>query len=687
MTISRDDRRLLPFVPYARGKRAAITCELKCGDACATPAPNKSGNETFQSVATKALSRRAVLGGASAGAAGLTLSMAVPAAAKTSTPELPEGFDPYVKAPYNGPLAFTPIAPVPAETDAVTVPEGYDWHAIIKWGDPLFNDSPEFDIMNQTPEAQAKQFGYNNDYLDIIEIGKNGKRAVLCCNHEYTNEGIMFPEGTDEDLIRKVAMMAHGFSVVELRREERGGKWEYVKGAYLNRRFTLETPFELTGPVAGSDLVKTKADKEGRIVLGTQNNCAGSTTPWGTILSGEENFNQYFVATESEVVDRYGIPTEEKGRKWYNVDERFDAREGTGYENEVNRFGWVVEIDPMDPESMPKKHTAMGRFKHEAAAVRLTANRHAVAYSGDDQRFDYLYKFISKNRMKKGCSKQAHAHNKELLSEGDLYVARFKGNSEGEIDGSGKLPKDGRFDGRGEWIALTKDGKSMVPGMSIEEVLVYTRLAADKMEATPMDRPEDVQPNPVTGRVYVACTNNKNRDKDDYPTVDEANPRSLNRNGHVIEIMEDWNDAGAMEFSWNLLLVCGDPEDEETATYFGGYTGEVSPISCPDNVAFDSKGNLWVSTDGQPKTIGLCDALHKVELRGFNRGKVEQFLAVPRDAETCGPVIHDKDNSVFVSVQHPGERGTFDEPTSVFPNYGTDKKYAQPAVIQVSKKK
>ncbi|CAM3612919.1 secreted PhoX family phosphatase [Micrococcus flavus] len=307
-----------------------------------------------------------------------------------------------------------------------------------------------------------------------------------------------------------------------------------------------------------------------------------------------------------------------------------------------------------------------------------------MVYSGDDERHDYLYKFVSAKTFRKGDKK----HNMTLLDSGTLYVATFHGDSPArEIDGVGTLPSDGAFDGRGEWIALATDKKSLVPGMSLEEVLVFTRLAADKMGATAMDRPEDVETNPVNGKVYMALTNNTKR-----TAVDEANPIVGNRDGHVIELTEKHGDHTATRFDWVILLLAGDPAVSSSA-YFSGYPKElVSPISCPDNVAFDSEGNLWISTDGQPGTIGYADALHKVTLDGPERGRVQQFLAVPRDAETCGPVIHDRDNSVFVNVQHPGEDGTWGAHTSYFPDFlnpagpvqvGDEVAAPRPSVVQV----
>ncbi|GAA1496965.1 PhoX family protein [Paeniglutamicibacter kerguelensis] len=678
-----QNRTLLPMIGHTRGNRNAATCQFKCGNACAKDVCNTSDNEYFRDIADAALSRRSVLGLGAVASAALVIGGEMLRA--------PSANAQLAAAPGNGgKLQFKAIAPVPRSSDVLTVPEGYDWSPVIRWGDPLFKNSPIFDITKQSAKAQAGQFGYNNDYLNLIVDKYSGRSGVLVANHEYTNEDLMFdPEwfAANKAEAARIAMAAHGFSVVEIKRGRASARWEYVRGGERNRRITASTAFAVDGPAAGSALLKTAADPSGRKILGTLNNCSGGTTPWGTVISGEENFNQYFRGTGSATDKRYGIADAATERGWEDIDQRFSAH-NKGFENESNRFGWIVEIDPQNPDSTPVKHTALGRFKHEGANIRIAADGRAVAYSGDDERFDYVYKFISKEKYRRGDRK----HNLRLLSDGDLYVARFSGDSPaGQIDGAGAVPSDGEFDGTGTWLPLVLDGRSRVPGMSVEEVLVYTRLAADKVGATKMDRPEDVEPSPVSGKLYIALTNNTQRGTAGKAAVDEANPRTGNRDGHVIELTERKNDAAAIEFSWNILLVAGDPS-KDASTYFAGYPKDkVSPIACPDNLAFDSKGNLWISTDGQPGTIGYCDALHKVTLTGNERGKVEQFLAVPAGAETCGPVIHDKDGSVFVSVQHPGEGGSYDKPISFFPDYvatpGKSKRgevYGpRPSVVQV----
>jgi uncharacterized protein len=692
-------RSLLPMVGHTQGKRSPVTCHLKCADACFHPVPNTSPNEYFRDVASRALSRRAVLGGAGAGALALVVGAALPPSSAAAEP-LASGKGGGSRAG----LAFGAITSQLATQDAFTVPDGYAWRPVIRWGDPILPGGRDLDLANQTEAQQLLQFGYNNDYLDLMPLDDckgrgfyNGRRqefsrkrgkgrgkdtgkprsssrkALLVANHEYVNPSIMFSPTDDPAVLseqRRVAMAAQGMAVVELRRKRAGQPWTYQVSSDYNRRIHTGTAFDVSGPAAGSPLLRTVADPSGTTILGTLGNCAGGTTPWGTVLSGEENFNGYFRTAGTSAGDaRYGLRDSATSGGWEHEDPRFDAR-NPGYENEPNRFGWIVELDPYEPDAAPVKHTALGRFKHEGANVCLSADARAVAYMGDDERFDYLYKFVSTQRMLPGGSKKDRAHNKQLLSSGSLYVARFSGTSPAEeIDGTGTLPSDGAFDGTGEWVPLTIDGVSQVPGFADDEVVVLARLAADAVGATKMDRCEDVEPSPTTGRVYVACTNNTNRGKTGQEGATEVNPRLANRDGHVVEIAEDGGDAASTTFRWSLLLVCGDPS-RNVSTYFAGFPADrVSPISCPDNVAFDDSGDLWISTDGQPGTIGLADGLFKVPLEGAERGHVQQFLAVPVDAETCGPVIHQDDQMVFVAVQHPGEDGTVAAPTSTFPDY------------------
>ncbi|MEU6080183.1 PhoX family protein [Streptomyces sp. NPDC047108] len=678
-------RRLLPLISSHPGGRSAMTCRYRCGDACFHEVPNTSDNAYAGDVIAGALSRRSVL----RASAVVTVAAATGAAVVESAPRAQAAVPGAASAAAQGRgtggraargLRFGAIEP--NTTDAVTVPDGYAQNVVIRWGEPILRGAPAFDPEHQTAKAQAGQFGYNNDFLSLLPLRGEPGRQVLVANHEYTDEILMFkgydPENPTREQV-EIGWAAHGLSVVAVQEERKSGKLTAVTRHRLNRRLTATSEFRLTGPAAGSDLLKTSADPSGTKVLGTLNNCAGGTTPWGTTLHGEENFNQYFANGSSATDKRYGLipgPTE---RKWERFDRRFDAAKEP---NESHRFGWVVELDPYDPESTPRKHTALGRFKHEAAQPRLTADGRPVVYMGDDERFDYFYKFVSSKRMKKGTSRAAREHNLTLLDEGTLYVAKLTGDSPaGQIDGTGTLPADGEFDGSGEWIPLATGDTSHVEGMTAEEVYVFTRLAADKAGATKMDRPEDVEPSPRTGRVYIALTNNTDRGKSGKAGADEANPRNLNKHGQILELAEFYDDPSADRFAWRLFLVAGDPEDP--GTYFAGFPkGEVSPISCPDNVTFDPYGNLWISTDGN--ALGSHDGLFGVATAGPRRGEVKQFLTVPKGAETCGPIVQDR--RVLVSVQHPGEvdGASVEKPASTWPD--GPGKLVRPAVVSVWRK-
>ncbi|MCX2922122.1 PhoX family protein [Streptomyces sp. NEAU-W12] len=688
-------RKLLPLIGTPSnshpGGRSALTCRFRCGDACFHEVPNTSSNAYVGDVISDALSRRSMMRAAAAvtvlaaGAGAVDLAGAPEAQAAPAAGKGGHGNGHGQKKPKGARgLRFTPVAPNTA--DAVTVPEGYAQNVVIRWGEPILRGAPAFDPENQTAEAQAGQFGYNVDFLALLPLKGERGRQLLVANHEYSDEVLMF-RGYDSDNPTReqveIGWAAHGLGIVVVEEDRRSGKLTPVTRHHLNRRLTATSEFRLTGPAAGSDLVKTSADPTGRTVLGTLNNCAGGTTPWGTTLHGEENFNQYFARGSSATDKRYGIGTGATGRKWERFDKRFDLAQEP---NEAHRFGYVVELDPYDPDSVPRKRTALGRFKHEGATVRLTRDGRPVVYSGDDERFDYLYKFVGSKRMKHGNSRAAREHNLTLLDEGTLYVARITGDSPAiEIDGTGKLPKDGEFDGSGQWIPLAtataKGAVSHVDGMTAEEVFVFTRVAGDKVGATKMDRPEDVEPNPVTGKVYVALTNNTNRGVGSNPKADEANPRNANKHGHVLELTERWNRPESTRFAWSLFLVAGDPQDP--ATYFAGFPKDsVSPISCPDNVAFDDHGNLWISTDGA--ALGSHDGLFGVATRGDRRGELKQFLTVPKGAETCGPIVQDR--RVLVAVQHPGEvdGASAENPGSTWPDGpGT---YPRPAVVAVWRK-
>jgi secreted PhoX family phosphatase len=680
---SAEKPRLLPLLTTnPHGGRSSITCLYRCGNACAHEAPNTSDNEYFGDVVADVVNRRKML---KAGAV-IAVAGAGMAAVGTGTAAAEPSTSGHGGQGGTG-LGFEPVAP--NDLDAVVIPPGYEQGVVIRWGDPVVPGAPAFDFAKQTAAAQAKQFGFNNDFCGLVPVPGCRDKWLMVSNHEYTTESAMFYGYDANNPTREqveIGWAAHGLSVVVVERNRRG-QLEAKLDRHYNRRITMTTPFEVRGPAAGSKYLKTSADPTGTRVFGTKNNCAGGVTPWGTILSGEENFNQYYgnanTITDPVVKarnDRYGIVGGESQRKWERYDPRFDLSKEP---NEVNRFGYIVEIDPLDPSSTPVKHTALGRFKHEGANVIVARDRRVVAYMGDDERFDYMYKFVTDGRYKPGSSRFAREHNKKLLDSGTLYVAKFTGDSPAtEIDGTGKLPADGEFDGSGEWIPLAHNNTSFVPGFTAEEVYVFTRLAADAVGATKMDRPEDVEPNLRNGRIYAALTNNTDRGKPGKEGATEVAPRLNNKHGHVLEVAEHRGDHTGTKFAWKLMLVCGDPASPDT--YFAGYDkSQVSPISCPDNVAFDSKGNLWISTDGN--ALSHNDGLFAVPVEGPERGHVKQFLTVPKGAETCGPVV--TDDFVLVSVQHPGEygEGSADNPLSHWPDGGDSQPRA--SVVAVWKKR
>lgn len=672
------------FTNKFASSRSSLTCTYKCGNACFGECGNQTDNEYFGDLMSRRSALRAgSLTVVSVGGAAALGSMTPAAASSLSSlgsSNVTSSFfsssdsndDDVVSVSGKG-LQFEPVAP--NTDDKVTVPEGYEQGVLIRWGDPIFEDAPEFDVNNQTAEKQKQQFGFNNDFAGLLPHPTDENRLIYVCSHEYSTEPQMHPNydpanPTEEQV--NIGLAAHGQTILEVSKVAGSGELKREFGP-LNRRLHSDSEFTFSGPAAGHELLQTSADPAGMTVLGTLNNCAGGITPWGTYLSGEENINQYWTNSNAldgrnkVYADRIGVSSEgQSDRGWELYHDRFDMAKEP---NEINRFGYIVEINPYDPESTPVKHTLLGRFKHEAGNVTVADDGTVVVYSGDDERFEYIYKFISNKKIIEGDT----AHNMSILTSGTLYVATLEGDSpQAEIDGSGELPTDGAFDGTGTWhplVTVAEDGTatSHIDGFTPEEVCIYTRLAADTVGATKMDRPEDFETNPVTGLTYVALTNNSYRGaasdsaKED---VREWAPIRENKDGLVMEIDDDY--AGTT-FTWNIFLVCGDPD--QAYTYFGGFDkSKVSPISCPDNLAFDTHGNLWISTDGN--ALGTHDGLYAVATQGERRGELKCFLTVPTDAETCGPIVND--NRVLVNVQHPGEGddSTVGNPSSNWPDGG-----------------
>ncbi len=548
------------------------------------------------------------------------------------------------------------------------VAEGYDMQVLIRWGDPVVAGAPAFDPANQTAAAQEKQFGYNNDYLGLHPLpagSKAGDRFLLVANHEYVNPQLMFAglkserEKTKEQA--EVEMAAIGGSVVEIARD--GAAWKVVADSRFNRRISVNTPMEISGPAAGHELLKTSADPTGRKAVGTLNNCAGGSTPWGTWLTCEENFNAFFGGDTAKLdpatVKRYGLGRSAYG--WERHADRFDMGKEP---NEPNRFGWVVEIDPYEPHSVPVKRTALGRVKHEGCTYALAKDGRVVLYTGDDERFEYVYRFVTARPW----NPTDRAANRNLLDEGTLSVARF-----GE-------------DGKVEWLPLVHGQGPLTAEngfASQADILIRTRLAASLLKPTPMDRPEDIETNPVNGRVYVVLTNNSQRKPDQ---ADKANPRAANAHGHILEIAPKDGDHASAEGTWSIFLLAGKPGVDPGARYHRA-TSEQGWLSCPDNIAFDSKGRIWIVTDGAPEAAGVADGVYGADTMGHGRALTRCFYQAPTGAEVCGPIFTPDDRTFFLAVQHPGEdRGsTFEKPSTRWPDF-KDGMPPRPSVVAITRK-
>jgi hypothetical protein len=533
---------------------------------------------------------------------------------------------------------------------------------IAPWGDPvglpgLAVGQPAFRADAGNPAAeQAQQFGMHHDGLHFYPFTAAGGAAasaatgaenrvnpahgLLVMNHEYTDDGLLHADGLARWSAEKVAksQAAHGISVSEWRRGA-SGAWAQVAPSRWARRLTAQTPFAVQGPAAGHPLMRTAADPSGRSVLGTIANCASGQTPWGTYLSGEENWAGYFdgPAVMSAAQQRWGM----RRKGWYGWaahDERFDAAR---HPNEFNRFGWVVEVDPMDPTSTPVKRTALGRAAHEGAWVAVTTDGRAVVYSGEDARFEHIYKFVSRDRIAPaGDGLTAAQANRHLLDHGTLYVARFDA------------------DGHGRWLPLVQ-GQGRLTGANgfadQGEVVVNSRQASDLLGATKMDRPEWLAIDPQRREVFCSLTNNTARGKAGQPGVDGANPRANNVMGQIIRWQED-GDFDATTLRWSHLVLAGDPANARAEAQ-GNVRGDL--FACPDGLFMDPRGVLWIGTDMAPSQM------HSGEMAGFGNnqmlacdpatGELRRFLTGPRQCEVTGASFSPDLRTLFVNIQHPGE--------------------------------
>ena len=578
----------------------------------------------FERIAERAISRRGFLkGGAAFGATAFVMSAG--------------GMAAYPARAAVAGLDFTPVAT--NGLDTITVPEGYSWQVVARWGDPLWSAGAAFDHGTRgSGSSQETAFGDNCDGMALFS---HDGRSVLAVNNEYTNLDIAFanresgkPE-TDDDVRKSKA--AHGVSVVEIARQ--GGAWGIVQDSPYNRRITPDTPMEITGPARGHDWMKTAADPAGTTALGTWNNCGNGRTPWGTYLACEENFNGYFSASDPDFAPsaahkRYGVKLEDWGYGWAMTDERFDVSK---HPNEPNRAGYVVEIDPLDPASTPKKRTALGRFKHENAEVTLAADGRVVAYLGDDERGEFLYRFVSDGVFTEG------GDNADLLGSGSLSVARFAD------------------DGTGVWLALTPETTGMA---SQAEVCIHTRQAASAVGATTMDRPEWVAANPHKAEAYCCLTNNKNRGVKpnaggDLTPVGGPNPREQNNYGQIVRWVPDGGDHAALTFAWDLYVIAGNPTVHADAYAGSANVNADNMFNSPDGLAFDSQGRLWIQTDGKYSNEGdfAGQGNNMMMLGDPATGEIRRFLVGPRECEVTGITWSADLKTMFVGIQHPGEKG------------------------------
>ncbi len=564
------------------------------------------------------------------------------------------------------------FAPVPVSmNDEVVVPEGYSVQVLGAWGEPITGDMPAFTGAN-TGAEQGMQIGMHHDGMHFFPIDGSSEDGLLVVNHEYIeprflhsgkwagmplgeSEVVYGPDGKrDDDEVLK-EMNAHGVSIYRTARQP-DGTWSVVRDP-RNRRVTALTPMEISGPVRGADLVKTKYSPEGAATRGTVNNCAYGATPWNTYLAAEENWAGYFTNVDAEQPRqhaRFGISDDPQGGRygWHlaasGADEyiRFDAstRGETAlddYRNEPNTYGWMVEIDPFDPEAAPVKRTHLGRFAHEGVVFApAIAGQPVVCYSGDDSRFEYIYKFVSEAAF------DPETTDGSILDTGTLYVARF------------------HDDGTGEWLALAPGENGLTPEngfADLADILVNTRLAADTAGATKMDRPEWGTVDPNSGEVYFTLTNNSRRS---LVQTDAVNPRAENNFGQIVRWRYDGGDQAATTFDWDLFVIAGTAQQSEIFT--GQALGDDNIFACPDGIWCDSNSRLWIQTDmgdigpdydGPLKDFGMNGMLAADPATG----EIRRFLTGPWGQETTGVISTPDGRTMFVNFQHPGAHASAEE--------------------------
>ncbi|MFC4653972.1 MULTISPECIES: PhoX family protein [Rheinheimera] len=606
---------------------------------------------SFAQVVDARLSRRDFL---KAGTA-LAVAAALPGCASSAV----------VSSSASGKSALTFMEQNAEMTTQLEVPAGYQAQVLLKWGEPLWANGPAFDPTQQTAEKQQQQFGFNNDFIGFLPLplgSQNSEHGLLVVNHEYSISASMWPGSPADTALDKAQtdtdIVAHGLSVVEI--QFQNGQWQQLKDSAYTRRITPLTPMQLSGPAAGSPRLKTAISADGVHTLGTYGNCAGGVTPWGTVLTGEENIDAMFAgdysqSAERETLQRFGMQAKAQ-KSWAQHYPRWDLSQQP---NEALHVGWIVEIDPYNPQSTPKKRTLLGRFKHEGANVFINADGRVVAYMGDDQKFEYLYKFVSSGRYQP----DHRAANLDLLDSGTLHCARF--DADGTVD----------------WLPLQFGQGPLTAANGFHsqaDVLIDCRKAADLLGATPMDRPEDVEVNPANGAVYVMLTKNADRTEAQRHPV---NPRANNTAGQIVELVPPKGDHSQPSFAWDLFLLAG-RRDDPSSSYHPA-TGADSWIACPDNCAFDSKGHIWVTSDGA-EDFGIAEGVWASAVSGPDRALMRRFLRSPVGSEVCGPFFTPDDKHFFCSIQHPGDGSSFEQPSTRWPDFDATLP-PRPAVVVINR--
>ena len=631
------------------------------------PVVNHSGNSPFHQVLAARMQRRTVMKGTVGAALASVMGLGL---AGCGSDDDDDNGSSTGGGSANTDLGFEAVAVSTA--NEVVVPEGYSAQSFLPWGTPITGSYPEYKADGtNTGAEQEQQMGMHHDGLHFYPIdqkagGNSSTEGLLVMNHEYINQGAIHANGPTSagdnggvrpaDEVRK-EIAAHGVSVVHIKRDT-NGTWDIVFGSPFNRRITGNTEMDIRGPVRGYSKLITRYSPDATETRGTLNNCAMGPTPWGTYLSAEENWHGYFMNSDA---DR----PREQVRHGVNGDSRYDweladsgadqyvrfnvtptgASATDDYRNEANTYGYMVEIDPFTPESKPQKRTALGRFGHEGVIFApAKEGEPVVCYSGDDSRFEYIYKFVSSQPY------YAATAGGYLLDEGTLYVARFN------------------EDGSGDWLALDLDDADFASKVAAAEgtmvgdiqfdgfenqadVLLNTRLAADIAGATTMDRPEWGAVDPNTGEVYFTLTNNSNRGKDGFDDVNAANPVAENATGHIIRWTEEGNDHTAISFDWDIFVFAGVQGTETVVDGEAVVTlDDTNIFNSPDGLWFDYNGRLWIQTDGSwapPYQNNMMLAANP-ETR-----EIKRFFVGPVECEVTGVVTTPDVRTMFVNIQHP----------------------------------